>query len=321
MYNIFIATGFVMAMSSAAYAAPPSTRSFAQAVVASCPGSDLRFGCAHSERPGDPYRPATSNQTYVESYAARVPGVEAAAITGAAYGSASARVFRQGGSLFPTLKAGTFTNNTSGGYNASGFGSSYTRYAYRYTGEFSIALPIRGAIHTDIGFAPLNPFFYAYGQVASRLAIVDATVFAAYYGDSLINPASLSCGQPGVMAAASDLFTRGSFANNGTGAGHNSILDVTRGCTGAPLTINPNVDLYIFAGLETYAQRGAFTDATHTFTIDFADDAPAMVVDQLRQSLALNTSVPEPAMWGTMILGLGLIGGAARARRRAWQAT
>lgn len=64
-------------------------------------------------------------------------------------------------------------------------------------------------------------------------------------------------------------------------------------------------------GLEAGDQVVAWTPGSNTVSINWNASNPG---DTLR---VLTAAVPEPASWGMMILGFGLIGGAMRARKRS----
>ena len=88
-------------------------------------------------------------------------------------------------------------------------------------------------------------------------------------------------------------------------------------------TANPNVDT--LWDIETFDLASHLTSGLNDLTLaqstDGAGDAVALIVAQISLAPTVGsgpaTPVPEPSTWAVMIVGFGLVGAAARRRRRA----
>ena len=309
MKNLFLAAVAVSSVSAPAQAvAPFRSTVFTQAVVANCPGIPTFGACPNDGLPAYPYQPSAT-QTYDEDYRGIEYGtasVATASLTTA--GVATASVIRNDFGLFPTLKAGSFINANGVGASSSGFGTAATRYALTYTGSEVVPLALAGTIDFELLF-PLNNVLRAgYGFVDASLVIAAPYVF----GPGPVNPALLSCGNSGIIASSRSFTEVIGTTVGGVTQQRVATLDVSTGCNGNQVMLNPGDQFYVFAALSAYAQRGATTDATNTFTIDFASSTPPEAIAQLRDQLVLQTAVPEPASWAMLMIGFGLIGGILR---------
>ncbi|WP_415644205.1 PEPxxWA-CTERM sorting domain-containing protein [Sphingomonas antarctica] len=233
-------------------------------------------------------------------------------------GSAIAFTSADASSDLPILKAGAYTPPNERGRYVTSYAYASTLFAYTYNGPTPIPLPLVGNIDFSITYAPINysnplgpgSYPYSYGQARSRLVVGTADLWQGH----LLSDADLTCGAPGVLAADAQTLGRGGYAVGAVAQSLTMTLDTTLGCDGHPLTLAPQQQIYIYGFLETLAIHGATVDATHSFHVNFAPGTAPAVVEALSANLAL--SVPEPASWGMLIGGLGVIGARMRRRRR-----
>ena len=297
-----------------AHAASFLSRSGTGALAASCPAAPLTGAC--------PSVPNTIPVVPIGSYPlAQVwnvlqPGISNGSYIGSAttgYGGAIGNVYADG--LTPALQAGAFTIPDSRGQYAVSYGVASALYAYTYSGNTQVALPLVGNINFTVDFArpttlALN---YSFGSANMRMAVGTSNLFKG----SILSAADTSCGAADVLAAGSATGGVGGYANGFASKSFNFTLDLTNGCDGNPMMLNPGQSIYIYTFLDTYAQRGAFVDATHSFHVDLAPGTPPAVAAALANGLTLHTNVPEPSTWAMMIAGFGLVGGTVRRQRLA----
>lgn len=301
-----VAVGFVAAPAQAA--APFRSTVFTQAVLAHCPATPTFGPCPSNGAPALPYQPSAP-QSYDEDYHGIEYGtasVATASLTTA--GVTTASVIRNNNGLFPTLKAGSFINPNGVGAASTGFGAAATRYALTYNGSQSVPLALAGTIDFEMRFPANNIFLAGFGRVEATLAIAAPFVFGA----GPVNLGQLTCGNSGIIASSRSFTDVLGSSFGGATQQRVSSLDVSTGCDGNPVMLNPGDQFYVFASLSAYAQRGATTDATNTFLIDFAPSTPPELVTQFSEQLVLQSAVPEPASWAMLMIGFGLIGGMLR---------
>lgn len=309
----YLTTAIVaLVVAPGAHAASFLSRSGAGALAASCPAAPFTDACPSVPNtipvvPIGTYplaqvwnllQPGLSNGAYISS-----------ASTG--YGGAIGNVYTDG--LSPALQAGAFTIPNARGQYAVSFGSASALYAYSYTGAVPVALPLVGDIDFTISFAVPSTLAlnYSFGAVNMRMAVGTSNLFKG----SVLTEADTVCGAADVLAADSATGSAGGFANGFAAQSFNFTLDLTNGCDGQPMMLNPGQSIYIYTYLDTYAQRGAATDATHSFHVNLAPGTSPAVAAALQSGLTLHANVPEPSSWAMMIAGFGLVGGAMRRRQ------
>jgi hypothetical protein len=172
-------------------------------------------------------------------------------------------------------------------------------------------------LHDFIGALHYSSTGTGVGLISASLAILDNraghfavgnTYFAqdAAYGflNTCSAPAALAIGETGNRAAK----------------GTNLSLTVAPTICGAS-TVNlaAGESIYFWARMQTFDSAFSVIDASHTFQVELAPGLSSSV-QNLTQNLApithFHSIVPEPATWAMMLIGLGSVGGAIRARRR-----
>lgn len=93
-------------------------------------------------------------------------------------------------------------------------------------------------------------------------------------------------------------------------------------CGAETFHVETGQTFYLWARLSVFHASDGFTDASHTFRVGLAPDAPDELVQTLSANLQLGpplnigTSVPEPGAWALMLLGFSAAGAALRRARR-----
>ncbi len=219
-----------------------------------------------------------------------------------------------GNDMLPTIRAGTFS-----GLQSRDATSVLALRAYTWTGD-AINLALSGSMHFFKGTADVPGETFDRSYLGLSLFMLPASVFTGYTASSraidfIIDPAlnPQGCGA-GVTAFN---FVSSTGLNPGE---HSLPVDLSSACTGGSIRINPGDQFVIGVGMQAIANRGGWLDATHTFNLNydlanttFVSNGAPVGASYLSANLA---GVPEPATWGLMILGFGVIGGAMRSRRR-----
>lgn len=234
----------------------------------------------------------------------------------------------------PLIRAYTAApGNVRMNINAFGFQS------YTYTGSGSTPFALAGNLHIVNSSAsgpggtfdvdgdgvpePLDGGRYPGGSIATAyVGVWDVSILAGY--TSATSPEVLfndlfyrGCGTAGVLGA-------GLFSSALSG-GERNISVATSSCTPTSLNLVAGQEVLVVAGLQLPVNRGGFADATATFRTDFdRNQLTNAEVSNLRNNLSSAVdqgapvafaAVPEPAAWGMMIAGFGLLGAGARRRR------
>jgi hypothetical protein len=315
MRSIYISTVLAaLVFGPSTHAASFLSRSGTGAVAANCPAAPLTDAC--------PSVPNTIPVVPIGSYPITQvwnvlqAGLSNGSYVGSAttgYGGAIGNVYTSG--LTPLLQAGAFTKPDARGQYAVSYGAASALYAYTYAGPGPIALPLVGDIDFTVAFAAPTTLAlnYSFGSANMRMAVGTSNLFKG----SILTAADTACGAADVLAAGAASGGAGGFASGFATQSFNFTLDLTTGCDGQPMMLNPGQSIYIYTYLDTYAQRGATTDATHSFHVNLAPGTSPAVAAALQSGLTLHANVPEPASWAMMITGFGLVGSAARRRRGA----
>ncbi|WP_424022163.1 PEPxxWA-CTERM sorting domain-containing protein [Polymorphobacter arshaanensis] len=303
-----------LAFGTAAHSASFLSRSGTIAIAASCPAAPLTGECPNV--PGSQPLIPIGSYPLVQDWKLYQPGLTLTSYIGSAstgYGGAIGNIYPDG--LTPALQVGAFTIPDARGQYAVSYGLAAAAYAYTYTGTSAVALPLVGNINFDVLFAAPTTLAlnYSFGSATMRMAVTTPNLFA----NPGTAPDSVVCGNPDVLAAGYATGGVGGFANGFAAKSFNFALDLTNGCDGQPMMLNPGQSVYIYTYLNAYAQRGATVDATHSFHVNLAPGTPPAVAAALQSGLTLHANVPEPASWAMMIAGFGLVGSAARRRRMA----
>ena len=162
-----------------------------------------------------------------------------------------------------------------------------------------------------------------FNYINAGFAIIDGSAFASHpglgaeYFQSGVDP---STGAGGVFAANCGTAGAVGVANAGpsNAGGAVTLTAVMKSC--GPIHLENGDSLVFWSKLNVFHAGDGYTDASHTFSINFADG----VDDTIRTSIVQNlvptgfnpsVGVPEPATWAMMLLGLCGVGAALRRRR------
>ncbi len=320
----------VLALASACFVASPvladtlfTTRSSSTAIVGNCPGASTNQSCnpGYVLGSGD-FSPYVGTEDYQPTHF----GAESASYARLlppggtfSYGSAISFSLTDPASDLPVLKAGAFTRPNNLGKDATSYSYISTLSAFTYDGPDALPLPLVGNIDYFITFAPINyaaplaagSYPFSFGQLRSRLVVGTADLFQG----TALNPDALTCGSANVLASAGAFNGVGGYASGGGRQDLTMTLDVSTGCDGNPLTLQPGQQFYVYAFLEALALRGATVDATNSFHVNFLPNTPPALQQALISGISPVLSVPEPGSWAMLIIGFGLAGGALRRRR------
>jgi hypothetical protein len=156
-------------------------------------------------------------------------------------------------------------------------------------GPFSIALTGAAAIQTGsnaMGAAPP-------GDTTAYLTVAPGGTATLSAGGNIITSLSFFMGSPDTYNMVS-FFSGSTLLQTLTGANFNGA--------------SPNGD-------QTVGQRISFTGLPSNLTsVSFTSVSPAFEIDRI-MATSVAMGVPEPASWGLMILGFGLVGAGLRRRR------
>ena len=320
LVSTFLAATLITAASSAKADQLFTTRSSSTAIVVNCPGVPTNQTCNPNYRLGsgdflgfpgiEDFNPLHFG-AISSSFARLVPvgGTQS-------HGSGIAFSLTDATSDLPILKSGAFTRPNDLGRDTTSYSFISTLSAFTYSGTAALALPLIGNIDYFQTFAPINfanpvgpnSYPFSFGSLRSRLAILTPEAFQGF----ALNPNALTCGASGVLASAGANNGIGGFASGGGRQDRTTTLDVSLGCDGAPVVLQPGQRFYVYAFLESLALRGATVDATNSFAVNFLPNTPTDVRQALINGLTPILAVPEPSSWAMMLLGFGLLGSALR---------
>lgn len=302
-----------------------TTRSSSTAIVANCPGVPTNQTCNPNYRLGsndflgfpgiEDFNPLHIGAVS-SSFARLVPvgGTQS-------HGSGIAFSLTDPTSDLPLLKSGAFTRPNDLGRDTTSYSFISTLSAFTYSGAVALALPLIGNIDYFQTFAPINfsnplgpnSYPFSFGNLRARLAILAPDAFQGF----ALNPNVVTCGASGVLASAGASNGIGGFASGGIRRDLTMSLDVSVGCDGTPLLLQPGQSFYVYAFLESLALRGATVDATNSFSVNFLPNTTPELRQALINGLTPINAVPEPSSWAMLIFGFGMIGSGLRGRRHA----
>jgi hypothetical protein len=157
-------------------------------------------------------------------------------------------------------------------------------------GPFTVALTGNAAIQTGsnaLGAAPP-------GDLTSYLTVAPGGTATLSAGGAFINSLSFFMGSPDTYNMIS-FFSGSTLLQSITGANFNGAA--------------PNGD-------QTIGQRISFNGLPSNVTsVTFTSTSPAFEVDRI-MATSSSLGVPEPATWGMLILGFGMVGAGLRVRRK-----
>jgi len=163
---------------------------------------------------------------------------------------------------------------------------------------------------------PANSIIAGFALLDSSV-ISDPSLGAAWFdlghGGSSLAPTSAfsaTCSTPGAVGIAD------SGASHLSGE-HSSTLGATD-CGDGLLHLESGDQFVIWEKLWVDQGSPGAIDATHTFSLSFADDVPPETQQLVASNLSVASfrpSIPEPGTWALMIVGFGAAGSALRRRR------
>jgi hypothetical protein len=182
---------------------------------------------------------------------------------------------------------------------------AYETYTYQGSGPspFSIAGNLN---FTDSTAGTSDPFAAASGGYQLYIGIFAANLFP-------ITSSFETCGSQGVL---------GAYMTPGIGllqGGAFSVPVATQSCGTGPIMLNPGQKIIVEALMVLITDRGAFADASHTFTTSLDPALGETVTQNLTQNLSA-AGIPEPATWALMLAGFSLAGARLRGARRGLKA-
>lgn len=259
--------------------------------------------------------PGQSCVTGARDYAGETGGFVSSTSASAALpggGTASYDVSFNGGYL-PVIKLGSQAGaSTRVGSSASGW------QLLTYTGSQSIDLALNGALHyftsgdATAGDGAGEGSMYAFFSILAPSALAgydSSTSLDTQINNSAFNFAHCSDGAIGWSDYSSLGQSAGEYTAN---------LGLSTGCNGGAITLHPGDQFIVVASLQAISNQGGFTDATHTFNVQydlnntvFTDTGQKVGASFLQEAI---TGVPEPSTWALMLLGFGGIGLALRRR-------
>lgn len=229
--------------------------------------------------------------------------IVAAGVLGATSATAATTVYSDA-AAFTAATTGVTTN----GFNTVAANSSVLLFpsgvtSYAQPG-FAITQSTNNAFNSNGNTSPSTFYYYNWGTdgvvnspYAGTMTVTFSTAVTAFALDLGVFYGAPFPYPPGtVPGAATTLY--GQPVQIGTSQGNFSVgTSSTRSLTFFGVTSDTAFTSFTIKGLS--GQAGAST-----------------VVDNLRFGTALVPAVPEPASWGMMILGFGIVGGSVRYRRR-----
>jgi hypothetical protein len=199
--------------------------------------------------------------------------------------------------------------------------------SFTYTGTQDIDFALNGALHY-VNSGDTHPFVggsdqgngYGDGELNVILGLFSIDVVA---GLSPNTPGSDLFGTPmGDPECDNGAVAGASYNAFGQGAGeHLATISLTQTCSGHAITLHNGDQFVVAAVMQAFSNRTGFIDAMHTFTVELDPEHTYLagtqtLVDPGVLAQSLNGAVPEPATWGSMILGFGAVGAMIRGRRR-----
>ena len=198
------------------------------------------------------------------------------------FGSANGSIQYNGPASLPTMRQTAFASDIS--RNAA---TMESWQVYTYGGANPIELPIVGNLTYDYSGGDgdgLGPYDESYivSLVVWDGALVDVADFSG--DDAPYNPVRLTqadCGDEGYFGLPPGAIIAQDAYVSFYGQSPSSTLDVSTGCDGAPVMVNPGDSFIVTILGQATADRGGFVDASNTLEVTFADGTPEEVLVEL----------------------------------------
>jgi hypothetical protein len=207
---------------------------------------------------------------------------------------------------------GDFSSLTAGlgqlGYNTDATGWS--------TSGYNFVMNV-GDVGSDGQYGNLSLWDVANGgsNTWNGLGPTDSGNYVAMDGDFSVGPITQTITglTPGSTYTLSFAYAFGQQYTFNGGTSQGLIVDL--GSTQVLSTLENPIDDHSFSGWQTFTGTVKATSASEVLSF-LAQSTPAIPPFTLVTDVSLIGSVPEPASWGMMIVGLGAMGAVARRRRR-----
>ena len=215
------------------------------------------------------------------------------------FGSATGSVTFGGPAALPVIRGTSVTTENS--RNGS---SVHAIQTYTWTGTAATTVPLVGTL--DFLRSATNTWDSNNQNGISDSAVIGVTI--SLFDPTVISPADMfnrllvgdsgSCGEAGILAHG--------FFDDGGNTGDVAItIDMQNDCSGEPFEVSPGESFSVAMFQQLISVRGGWLDASNTFELVFAPDAPPQLLAELEAGLA-PASVPEPGTFA--LIGLGLAG-------------